>query len=203
MRDVTFKQKHSIDDTIMQLTETVNTKKNSSSAMTVAKFKECHSSLFFTSHRYLLKMSIPVATLHQMSILILALLHTVMIYYAPNITPATRWIFIHAVINVIVTTLTVKHVMALFQNIHVLYNDSSYASQFPILLVTWSHLYHVIFYRLTVDDLLHHVIFIPCIAIPGCFYKWGGYGNLQLFFICGLPGFIIYTTILLKKITYV
>lgn len=55
------------------------------------------------------------------------------------------------------------------------------------------------FYRLSVADTLHHGVFVPFLALPGYMYEWGALGNFQLFFICGVPGGVIYYTLVLHR----
>lgn len=55
-------------------------------------------------------------------------------------------------------------------------------------------------YDLSVADWWHHLLFMPTIAIPGLVYNWRALGNVQLFFICGLPGAIIYTTLITERV---
>lgn len=60
------------------------------------------------------------------------------------------------------------------------------------------HIYHTLFYRLTFDDVLHHIInvFVVCSII---YHNCTNLNNFGLFFLTGFPGFLIYPTLFLKE----
>ena len=111
----------------------------------------------------------------------------------------TRWFFVHFVVNSIIFVFTIPHVLAAFFDIANLSQGETYAQKFPIVLALWVHLYHFLFFKMTKEDVFHHLVFIPTIALPGYMYDWAGIGNIQLFFICGFPGGVIYLVLFLQK----
>ena len=112
----------------------------------------------------------------------------------------TRWFFIHCFVNARIALLTLPVIRAFVSNPELLYSENSHlASKVPICTAIWLHLYHVCFYEMRKDDVWHHVVFVPTIALPGYLYEWGGFGNFQLFFICGLPGCIIYAVLVWNR----
>ena len=111
----------------------------------------------------------------------------------------TRWFLVHFLVNLLVTFCTASHVAAFFVKPSLLYKDSTYASKLPIAAVIGVHMYHVLWYDLRREDFFHHFVFLPTIGVPGYLYEWGGIGNLQLFFICGLPGMVLYYVLIMKR----
>jgi hypothetical protein len=88
-------------------------------------------------------------------------------------------------------------------------NSSSYEYQkelgitkFSMCLSIWIHIYHALFYNLSKEDLFHHIIFATLLPVPGYIYDWGTISNCNLFFICGLPGGMIYALLTLQKCGY-
>ena len=54
------------------------------------------------------------------------------------------------------------------------------------------HLYHLIFYKCKIDEIIHHIIFV---VLGGLFQIYNNIGYISAFyhfFICGLPGGIDY-----------
>lgn len=118
-------------------------------------------------------------------------------------TAETRWFVVHFFTNVAIAALTIPNAIVLFTDVHrILYDETGpLVSKTPICLALWLHIYHVLLYKMTADDLFHHMVFIPTIGIPGYVYDWGAVGNLQLFFICGVPGALIYAIIIIQRTT--
>ena len=47
-------------------------------------------------------------------------------------------------------------------------------------------------FKLSGPEYFHHLLFIPTLGFPGQLFDWGAVGNLQAFFISGLPGGLDY-----------
>lgn len=114
----------------------------------------------------------------------------------------TRWFFVHAALNAHIAFLTYPAVIALVTDPGKLYVTaaSELTSHVPICVGVWMHVYHVTAYKLRFEDTWHHLLFVPTIGAPGYMYEWGGFGNLQLFFICGFPGAVIYSVLVLQRV---
>ena len=113
----------------------------------------------------------------------------------------TRWFFVHCFMNAYIALITLPVIQAFLSNPQLLYNENTHlTSKIPICTTIWLHLYHVCFYKMRKDDAWHHVVFVPTIALPGYMYEWGAFGNFQLFFICGLPGCIIYAVLVWNRV---
>ncbi len=104
---------------------------------------------------------------------------------------STRWFAVHALANLVVGYLAERAYVG------------GEATTFPLCIVVWLHVYHILFYELTTSDWYHHLVFLPTIAVPGLMYDWGLTPNLQLVFICGYPGFILYSCIVVNRCTSV
>ena len=106
----------------------------------------------------------------------------------------TRWCFVHAVANFIVVCTT--HDVVGDVRAHL----SLPERKFPIALAVTLHAYHMLCYELSPHDRAHHLLFLPTLAIPGALYDWCNLGNVQLFFVCGLPGAILYATVVARRV---
>lgn len=106
----------------------------------------------------------------------------------------TRWCFVHAVANLIVVYTT--HDVVADVRAHLALPER----KFPIALAVALHVYHLLCYELSPADRTHHLLFLPTIGIPGALYDWCNIGNVQLFFICGLPGAILYATVVARRV---
>lgn len=116
---------------------------------------------------------------------------------------STCWFAEHATINLIVSVFTWPYVLMMlddplhcFTPVAHVHGVPSWAS---MTLVLWLHLYHTVCYSLTWDDMFHHGLFALLLAGTGGYYEWGYISNAQLFFICGLPGGIIYGILALRR----
>lgn len=78
-------------------------------------------------------------------------------------------------------------------------NFLSPSSTVPICMINAIHFYHVVFFNLSREDIFHHFLFGIFIGIPGFYYHWGALRNFLSFSICGFPGLIDYTNLLLVK----
>lgn len=56
----------------------------------------------------------------------------------------------------------------------------------------------MIAFKLSAAEYFHHLLFIPTLGFPGQYFDWGALGNVQAFFISGLPGGIDYYLLSLK-----
>lgn len=121
-----------------------------------------------------------------------------------------RWFALHAIVNLIIAARTANAVLGLHSAWKALHYDAGavcteaapaeLSSAQPVLLTTYLHLWHALFFRLTRDDVIHHVAFVPLLCIPGALYQWGLCGNFSLFFMCGLPGAAIYALLAAQRL---
>lgn len=129
-----------------------------------------------------------------------------------RLSDTTRWLQLHAVVNWVITMLTIPAFLAFIQEPgNAMIVDSSTilqiaddlwhpCSKYPMTLVVALHVYHIIGpFRLSEADWFHHLLFITFLAIPGAIYHWGVLANWFAFFACGLPGAIDYTLLCFQK----
>jgi hypothetical protein len=85
--------------------------------------------------------------------------------------------------------------------------DSPALDEWNAVLIGSLHLYHMLAYRLDMDDLAHHLLFIPfnqfSVFAPQLLgwrrWRWGPCVNMQHFFSCGLPGGLDYGSLVLQR----
>jgi hypothetical protein len=144
---------------------------------------------------------------HLFSVLCLFIAHLLSLFVKPNNLSKlyhVRWFAVHAIINLIISINTCTSVYKTIQNpSHAadvkLFENTFENRKFPMCLVLWLHLYHVVFYPLSSQDVFHHFLFVTLLPIPGYVFDWGIIGNCNLFFICGSPGFLIYLLLTMQK----
>jgi hypothetical protein len=72
-------------------------------------------------------------------------------------------------------------------------------SMVPISMINAVHLYHVLMFKLSKDELFHHALFLPLVGGPGQWYHWGALRSTLSFGISGLPGGIDYAMLVAVK----
>jgi len=117
-----------------------------------------------------------------------------------------RWYFLHAGTNAIVTILALPDIYYTLADpgnaISVKYCKSlpfPACSDLPTVFIVGLHLYHMLFFKLTSDDLFHHLLFVPIICFAHFAYPFGAAANILCFFISGFPGGIDYLLLGLVK----
>jgi hypothetical protein len=115
-----------------------------------------------------------------------------------------RWFFVHAIVNLLITVHTTHSLFATLSNPLESLNPFLHKgeTEFPMCLALWLHFYHIVCYKLSKEDIFHHALFCSLLTLPGYYYEWGVLGNFGLFFICGLPGGLIYLLLFLQKIGF-
>lgn len=114
-----------------------------------------------------------------------------------------RWFSLHAIINFINVLCTYKSVVhAISKPIELVMDKSVYSINLQSENNIWStvmtvtlHIYHLLFFELRYEDILHHIIFIPFLL---CNVSYEA-KNLMLFFANGLPGMISYIALCCKR----
>ena len=132
---------------------------------------------------------------------LLTLSHLGMCLITNNIK--ARWYMVHVIGNLYLTWEVIPPIIELLSNplieINLNYNPDI------INITIMIHLYHLLFFKCTKDDIWHHFSF----GIPGTFLKYYGQDCLgknlaiNLFFVCGLPGAIDYFYLTLLELNYI
>ena len=119
-----------------------------------------------------------------------------------------RWFCLHAFANLVITITSISGLInslndpinAMNSLVYLESNDIiSPSSSIPICMINAIHFYHVVFFNLNKEDTFHHFLFGLFIGLPGFYYHWGALRNFLSFTICGFPGLIDYTNLLLVK----
>jgi hypothetical protein len=138
------------------------------------------------------------------NILVLLILYIFDRLVAPN---KARWFAIHGFANVLVVIFSFNGMItSLLDPLYSLdarvYNDHSTfgnSSRWPVYIINSLHIYHLLFFEVTKQELFHHLIFVPIIGFMGQWFDWGPSKNFMAFFISGLPGAIDYLLLILVK----
>lgn len=140
------------------------------------------------------------------SFLCICFIDYMIIHIIKNKDNSSRWFMLHFSVNCIVTILSSCGLVNFLQNplMAMMSTETgetlfSAESKWPLTLVVCLHLYHCLKFNLSLQDVLHHFLFIPTLGIPGIIYDWGCFANYLTFFICGLPGGIDYFILSLHK----
>lgn len=111
-----------------------------------------------------------------------------------------RWFLLHAFSNYYIMTNSFNDLKYCLLSPSLCSNtywiNTSYNS---FLMCTCIHIYHCLFFKLTKDDILHHLIML-CIAGPLSLFSKKISITSSLFFLSGLPGFIDYTILWIFKL---
>ena len=126
-------------------------------------------------------------------------------------TPRSHWFALHAVANAVICVLCAPTLLEFgtpdFVFAPATSSDASLAVPWDAAWVAALHVYHLVGYaRVSREDWLHHVLFVPysqyLVLLPqwcGWTLRWGGVLQLQHFFVCGLPGMVDYACLALRR----
>jgi hypothetical protein len=107
-----------------------------------------------------------------------------------------RWFQLHAIANYAVTYLTYNDTVLCLTNST--YSEQPVSNYIYLYIILLIHIYHCIAFNIRLDDWVHHIsgVFItaPIFALYPNKAK-----SIACFFICGLPGAIDYTMLILYK----
>jgi len=110
-----------------------------------------------------------------------------------------RWFLLHALGNMVVAAMCVPDFGHTLHNppaaMSVAYCETlpfPACSNWPVCIIIAMHVYHMLSYKLSADDMFHHLLFVPVIGGMNFCYPGGALYNVLAFFISGLPGGISY-----------
>ena len=112
----------------------------------------------------------------------------------------SRWFALHAAGNAVVTVAAAWDVVRTFAA-PVANLVGPTGSMLPNAAISAIHLYHLLFFRLSADDIFHHGLFVGVLCPLGVVFKNDGGASLNFgaFFLCGLPGGLNYAALVLNK----
>ncbi len=112
-------------------------------------------------------------------------------------TKKARWFQLHSLTNLIIVNIIKNDVYNLVtrqqESIQIL---DDYEELYYIIVL---HLYHMLFFKNTLMDYFHHIVFVLFGTIPIYYYYNINLIRLASFVGCGLPGVIEYFTLSLVK----
>ena len=110
-----------------------------------------------------------------------------------------QWWITHGLVNLMNAVMCAPYVLLMmtdpasaFDPNRIRNSIAVHYESFPEVLSVMVHIYHALCYRMTASDIFHHVVFVPLLGAPALLYDWGGLQNYILFFLCGLPGAVMY-----------
>jgi len=137
----------------------------------------------------------------------------VILYFFDKVAAPTRarWFALHGFANCLVVVTAMKGMLqSLRDPLYSLdsrkYNDRSVfgsASPWPVYIINSLHVYHMLFFEVSGQELFHHLAFVPAIGFMGQFFEWGCALGFMAFFISGLPGAIDYLLLILVKYKHI
>lgn len=109
------------------------------------------------------------------------------------------WFLQHALVNLVIARMTLPSFADCLLLMPYCTEEEGAFGRVPISLSICLHVWHAIRFRMTADDRVHHLLFLPMIGVPGLLYGWGKCGDVQLFFMCGVPGAILYLLLTARR----
>jgi hypothetical protein len=134
-------------------------------------------------------------------VLLLLTLHLIMnkLFYYNELS---TWYFIHFIGNFYIVIFCLYPIFIIFKDpIQHLFNPTPYYD--TMVLVDILHLYHLLLFKCTKDDIFHHLFFVGFGTLTVYIFNNGYYTALTHFFICGLPGGIDYFYLFLYQNKYI
>lgn len=118
----------------------------------------------------------------------------------PPCAPTTVWVAMHLAVNMgIAYSALPSLTRVLRQDPHVGVAHPPDHNYTPLLLAVLLHAYHCAVFDLNPGDRFHHLLFVLIMGLPSVLYANDAV-NAMLFAISGVPGAIIYTAILLRRL---
>ena len=114
-----------------------------------------------------------------------------------------RWFLLHALGNAFVVAFAAPDILYTFRRppyamslpyCRELHGAGLFAacSDWPQCIIVALHAYHMLAFKLSAEDMFHHIVFVPTIAGANFAFEFGPGANILAFFISGLPGGIDY-----------
>jgi hypothetical protein len=119
-------------------------------------------------------------------------------YLKQNTNELARWYWLHAFSNLIVCYYTFKPLRLLLYD-PIYYIKSDIQVNESAILVAIVHLYHLLFFKCSISDIYHHLIFVTIGTYMHSINMLGFITPMYHFFGCGLPGMIDYIALALVK----
>ena len=112
------------------------------------------------------------------------------------------WYLLHSIANMFIIYQCIEPISYILHDpLYHLFNLTPfYDSMYTVVLI---HLYHMLFFKCTNDDIFHHLVFVGMGSFVIYTFNNGYYAALSHFFICGLPGCLDYFMLFLYKTDFI
>lgn len=118
-----------------------------------------------------------------------------------DLIPNVQYYILHVLINTVVVILSTTDLLHTFKS--PIQHNPDHIIPEPAILVLVLHIYHVIFFRnLHKIEYIHHLLMMSILLYPIFNPEYLPLANVMLFFTSGLPGLIIYLSLILYKFDY-
>jgi hypothetical protein len=112
------------------------------------------------------------------------------------------WYLIHFLGNMYIVLISLTPIFEILSDpLYQLFHPIEYYD--TTIIADLIHIYHILFFNLTNDDIFHHLFFVGLGSFTVYYFQSGYYSALTHFFICGLPGGIDYLFLFFYKIGYI
>ena len=121
--------------------------------------------------------------------------------FIPLLSQSTQYYIIHIIINSIVVIFSWKNLTEIFVSpLRIGISENDNYVTVPSMIVLLLHIYHTIFFQLYKIEYIHHGLMMSLLLYPILNIKYLPMTNSMLFFTSGLPGLLIYSSLVLYKI---
>jgi len=120
--------------------------------------------------------------------------------FTPFSQSSSRYFVLHAFTNALISMMCLPDLKRAFLSpLDALVGPTLTA--FPMAAAVSIHIYHALFFKLSWDDIFHHLQFVLPLYPLSVMFKWDGGAsqNFGAFFICGLPGGLNYAALACVK----
>lgn len=126
----------------------------------------------------------------------------------------TRWYLLHIFINILTAITSFSGIYQSYFHITDSLNPIEMAkpftlnwlygpsSPFPTMFVAAGHLYHMLIFSVSKDDIYHHLLFALSMTSINMLCNYGYARNIISFVLSGLPGIFEYLIMVLYKLNY-
>mmetsp|Transcript_3810 Transcript_3810/g.8252 ORF Transcript_3810/g.8252 Transcript_3810/m.8252 type:complete len:228 (+) Transcript_3810:81-764(+) len=111
---------------------------------------------------------------------------------------SARWYWLHSLCNLVVVAYSLGDCLRAADNPGSCCVGRA-SSDTPAHQIVALHMYHLMAFKCTKDEWVHHIIFVSIIGGVGLYFAAGPLVNMVAFFMCGLPGGLDYMMLALVK----
>lgn len=121
----------------------------------------------------------------------------------------TAWLLLHALFNTLVTVVSLQEAWAVFCSpVGEGYKPAKWwgtnpGSLFGAIAIGAFHMHHFVFFSVTLEDVVHHLINAGVVVVIGALCPWGKFTALSNFAMCGVPGGLNYYVLWLRGLNAV